>query len=147
MSALKSAVACAVLAVGAASTASYAQPGTTEEYNSFDAVAGTPVQVGYFASARKDCTALAVPTIRVIQSPKLGTLIVREAELKVNSIPSCPGLTVPAKVLAYAARARSTDTDNLTYEVTTASGAVAVYHVTISIKEAPRGAPEQLPQK
>jgi hypothetical protein len=125
---------------------SHAQQGATEEYNSFDAMAGVPVQVGYFGSARKDCTALPVPTIRVTQSPRLGTLIIREAVLKVNSIPACPGLTVPAKVLAYSARARSVDTDNLTYEVTTASGAETTYHVTINIKE-PKDAVEQSPLK
>jgi predicted aspartyl protease len=49
---------------------------------------------------------------------------------------------VPVKVLAYEARATSTDTDHLTYEVTTASGTETTYHVTLNIKEVPKATPE-----
>jgi hypothetical protein len=38
------------------STVAFAQPAPTSNYTSFEATAAKPVQLGYYASAHKNCT-------------------------------------------------------------------------------------------
>ncbi len=119
------------------STAALAQPAPTSNYTSFEATAGKPVQLGYYATANKNCMPAPLPTIRVIEAPKSGTLIVRRGELTLNNVAGCAGLKIPAQIAFYRARAAATGADRLVYEVTTANGQVSTYDVTIAIKEAP----------
>ena len=122
------------------STVALAQPAPTSNYTSIEATSAKPVQLGYYASAKKDCTPAPLPTIRVIEAPKSGTLTVRRGELKTDIIPGCPGLKMPAQVAFYQARAGATGSDHLVYEVTTSTGEVGTYDVTITIKEVPKPA-------
>ena len=130
-----------VAAVISISTAAFAQPAPTSNYTSIEATPAKPVQLGYHASAHKsNCTPAPLPTIRVIEAPKSGPLTVRRGELKTDQIAGCPGLKIPAQVVFYQARAGATGSDHLVYEVTTATGEVGSYDVTINIKEAPEQA-------
>jgi hypothetical protein len=123
----------------------HAQPSSVKNYTSIEAARDVPVQIGYFASAHKDCTKdctpARVPTIRVAEPPRSGTLTIREAELTTGRIAGCLALKVPAKVLFYQARMGSLDTDHIVYEVTSSNGEVAEYQVTINIREGPKAAP------
>jgi len=119
------------------STAALAQPAPTSNYTSFEATSAKPVQLGYYASAHKNCTPAPLPTIRVIAAPKSGTLTVRVGELKTNQVAGCPELKTPARVVFYQARPGIVGTDHLVYEVANPTGEVATYDVTINIKEAP----------
>jgi hypothetical protein len=120
------------------SNAAFAQPAPSSNYTSFDATSAKPVQLGYYASAHKDCTPAPLPTIRVIEAPKSGTLTVRRGELKTDQVAGCPGLRTPAQVVFYQARAGGTGSDHLVYVVTNPTGEVGSYDVTITIKEAPK---------
>lgn len=117
---------------------SFAQSPSSNNYTSFDVIPARPLQVGYYASAHKNCTPAALPVIRVIEAPKLGILTVRRGELKTNQVAGCPELMIPAQVIFYQARVGSGGTDHLVYEVTNSAGEVGTYDVTINIKEAPR---------
>lgn len=119
------------------STAALAQPASTSNYTSFEAMSAKPVQLGYYASAHKDCTPAPLPKIRVTEAPKSGTLTVRRGELKTDQIAGCPGLKMPVQVVFYQARAGAVSGDHLVYEVTNPTGEVGTYDVTINIKEAP----------
>jgi hypothetical protein len=57
------------------------------------------VQLSYHASAHKNCTAAQLPTIRVIEAPKSGTLTVRKAVLTTDKVAGCPVVEVPAQVV------------------------------------------------
>jgi hypothetical protein len=46
-------------------------------YTSVEATSDKPVQLSYHASAHKNCTPAAQPTIRVLEPPRSGTLTVR----------------------------------------------------------------------
>ena len=96
-------------------TAALAQPAPSGNYTSFEATSAKPVQIGYYAEAHKDCTPAPLPTIRVIEAPKSGTLTVRVGELKTNQVAGCPGLKTPARVVFYQARAGTLGTDHLVY--------------------------------
>ena len=124
----------------AISTVAQAQPAPSKNYTAFDATSGAAVQLGYYASANKDCTPATIPSIRVIEAPKSGTLTVRPAELATNAVAGCPGLKVPALIAFYQARAGTTGNDHVVYEVTGSNGEVGVYDVTITIKSSPEQA-------
>jgi hypothetical protein len=124
--------------IAAISTVAFAQPAPTSNYTSFEVTPAKPVQLGYYASAHKDCTAAPLPVIRVIEAPKSGTLTVRRGELKTDQVAGCPGLKIPAQVVFYQARAGATGSDHLVYEVTNPTGEAGTYDVTINIKEAPK---------
>jgi hypothetical protein len=119
------------------SSAAFAQPAPTSNYTSFEATPGKPVQLGYYASAHKDCTPAPLPVVRVIEAPKSGTLTVRRGELKTDQVAGCPGLKMPAQVVFYQARAGATGSDHLVYEVTNPTGEVGTFDVTIKIKNPP----------
>ena len=129
------------------STAALAQPAPTSNYTSFEATSAKPVQLGFYASANKNCTPAPLPTIRVIEAPKSGTLTVRRGELKTDQIAGCPGLKTPAQVVFYQARAGAVGADHLVYEVTNPTGERGTYDVTISIKEAPEQVKPSAPNK
>jgi hypothetical protein len=79
--------------------------GQDVNYTSIEATSDKPVQLSYHASAHKNCTPAPLPTIRVIEAPKSGTLTVRGAVLKTNKVAGCPGLKTPAQVVFYLAHA------------------------------------------
>jgi hypothetical protein len=126
------------LAAAITSTVALAQRTPTSNYTSFEATSAKPVQLGYYASANKDCTPAPLPKIRVVAAPKSGMLTVRRGELKTDQVAGCPGLKIPAQVVFYQARAGATGSDHLVYLVTNPTGEVGTYDVTITIKEAPK---------
>ena len=133
---------CAVVALCAAvigvPAAAVAQAPSSTNYTSFDATSAKPVQIGYYGSAHKDCTAAALPTIRVVEAPRSGLLTVRRGVLTTNRLANCPGLRIPAQVAFYQARPGVGGTDHFVYLVTNPDGLVAAYDVSITIKEAPK---------
>ena len=109
-------------------------------YTTVEAVIGKPTRINYHGSANRDCTPDPPPTVRVIDPPRWGVLTVLKGDLTTNVLSNCPGLKVPAQIVFYAARSGATGRDHVSYEVTTASGKVMTYDVTIEIKhDAPNG--------
>ena len=130
-----------VLAAAFSMLASAALAQATNNYSSVEATSEKPVQLGYYASAHKNCTPGSLPTIRVIEPPKSGVLTVRRAVLKTDKIAGCPDLKTPAQVAFYKARAGYVGPDRLSYEVTSENGEVATYDISITVKEAPQTTP------
>jgi len=110
-------------------------------YTSVEATSDRPVQLSYHASAHKNCTPARLPTVRVIEAPKSGTLTVRGAVLKTDKVAGCPGLKTPAQVVFYLARPGYDGPDHVKYEVTSENGEVGAYDVTIGVKAAPHRRP------
>jgi hypothetical protein len=139
----------ASIGVMLASAGATGQPAPTTNYTSFDAVPGKTVQIGFFGSAnKKDCAPVRAPTIRVIEPPKAGSLMVRHGEVTADKVGSCGPFKIPVQAILYTARRGDADADHLIYEVTSANGQVDTYQITISIKNAPAVAPGiQKPEK
>ena len=111
-------------------------------YTSIEATSNKPAELSYHASAHKDCTPAKAPTVRVLESPKSGTLTVRKAMLTTDKVAGCPSLKAPAQVVFYSAQAGYVGPDHVKYEVTNEDGVVNTYDVTIGVKAAPaQGAP------
>ena len=106
-------------------------------YTSVEAAAGKALQLAYYASAHKNCTPGRLPTVRVIEPPTSGTLMVRVAELTTSRVAGCPPLKTPARVVFYQSRPGYVGPDHVKYEVTNESGEVATYDTTITVKTAP----------
>jgi hypothetical protein len=122
----------AAIALGI-STAISAEAPESNSYTTFEVTGVAPVQLGYYASAKKDCSLAPLPTVRVIEVPKSGVLTVRRGV--VSNIAACPGTKIPGQIAFYRARPGASGKDHLIYEVTTFTGQVNVYDVTIEIKE------------
>jgi hypothetical protein len=120
---------------------SLAQSANYANYTSVEAKSDKPVQLSYHASAHKNCAPAPLPTIRVIEAPKSGTLTVRVAVLKTDKIAGCPGLKTPAEVVFYMAHPGYSGPDHVKYEVTSENGEVATNDVTITVKAAPHRRP------
>jgi hypothetical protein len=134
-------LACAIAGVPASAALAQAA-----NYTSVEATAGKPLQLTYHASAHKsDCTPARLSTFDVLQPPKLGLLTVRKALLTTNKVPDCPGLKIPAEVVFYRGREGSAGSDHVVYKVTSATGEVEVYDVTITLKPGPAPAPAPSP--
>ena len=127
-----------LVASGLLATATLAQ---SANYSSFETTSDKPLQLGYYASAHKNCTPAALPTVRVIEAPKGGLLVVRKAVLATNQVTGCPGLKTPAQVAFYQPRAGFVGPDRVSYEVTAENGEVATYEMTITVKAAPEASP------
>lgn len=120
-------------------TAAIAQ--SSSNYASYETTSDKPVQLGYYASAHKDCTPGELPKVRLVEAPKLGTLIVRRAVLSINTVAGCPNLKTPAQVAFYQPRVGSAGSDRTSYEVTSENGEVATYEMMITVKPAPAASP------
>ena len=121
-----------------ASAAAFAQ---SANYASVETVAGAATRIGYYASAKKDCAPAPLPTIRVIKAPKHGVLSIRTGAVVTNRVANCPNLKTPAQVVFYQGNADYQGADELAYEVTSSSGEVGVYNISVTVKEAPKPAP------
>ncbi len=120
----------------ALSGAAVAQAPQTSNYSTVEAIPGKPVELGYHATARKNCSPAPLPTIRVIEAPRSGVLTVRKGELTTSRVAGCPKLKTPVQVVLYEARAGQGGTDHVIYEVTSVDGEVSRYDVTIKIGKA-----------
>jgi hypothetical protein len=126
----------ACVTVSLVTAAALAQP--SDNYMSVEVTPEKPAQLSYHGSAHKtNCTPAAVPTVRVVEPPKKGTLTVRQAVLTADKIAGCPPIKTPARVVFYQARAGYEGPDHVKYEVTSENGEVANYDVTITVKETP----------
>jgi hypothetical protein len=116
-------------------------------YASVAATPDVPVRLSYHASAHKsNCSPGALPTVHVIEAPKSGMLIVRQAVLTTNKIEGCPDLKIPAQVVFYTPNTDYTGPDHVKYTVTDENSQVATYDMTINVEAAqPAQNPAQNP--
>jgi hypothetical protein len=104
-------------------------------YRSADAVAGKLHRLGVYGSVQKDCTSGPLPTIRVVTPPKHGELNVRSGKLKAGRITRCPRLEAAAQGVFYKANPTFKGTDEVSYEVRSASGKVESHTVRVTVKD------------
>ena len=112
-------------------------PGRGQEervYQSARAISGKEVRVALFGRANgKECKALPIPEIRVVDPPKNGALIIRTASLTTNRYPNCPNLKVPAQVLFYQSRSDYVGSDSVSFTVTFENGHVQAHSLAITV--------------
>jgi hypothetical protein len=123
-------LACVLVLVG---TAALAQTNST--HRSAEAVAGKSLRLGTYGNVQKDCTSGPLPTVRVLTPPRHGELNVRSGSLKAGRITRCPDLRATAQGVFYQASPKYSGTDEVSFEVKSASGKVETYTVRITVKD------------
>ena len=127
-----------VVAIGCAlalsGTAALAQ--TNSAHRSTDVVAGKSHRLGVYGNVQKDCTSGPLPTVRVVTPPKHGELNVRSGKLKAGRITRCPRLEAAAQGVFYKANPTFKGTDEVSYEVKSASGKIETHTVRVTVKDA-----------
>src|SRR5262245_11296319 len=68
---------------------------------------GVEVRVGVYTSIRPDCTAGALPAIRLAVAPEHGTVSVRRGTFKATNLKQCLATETPAFVAFYRANPNS----------------------------------------
>lgn len=115
----------------------HGQPAPSTNYTSIEVEPGKPTQVGYYAQAHNDCSPSKLPIVRVVEVPTQGVLTVRPGELKTDKVATCPNLKLPAQVVTYRPKDKAAGSDHVMYSVTYPDGEIALYDVTIRLKEPP----------
>ncbi|WP_052003608.1 hypothetical protein [Microvirga sp. BSC39] len=105
-------------------------------FRSAEVAAGKQERLGVYGNVGKDCTSGPLPTIRVLTAPKNGELNVRSGKLKAGRITRCPKLEATAQGIFYKAKTAYKGTDEVAYEVRSASGKVESHTVRITVKDA-----------
>lgn len=105
-------------------------------FRSAEVIAGKQERLGVYGNVQKDCTSGPLPTIRVVTPPKSGELNVRSGTLKAGRITRCPKLAPKAQGIFYKANPTFKGTEEVAYEVRSASGKVESHTVRITVKDA-----------
>jgi hypothetical protein len=91
------------------------------------------INVGAFASIRKNCTAGPPPTIRLATPPGHGKLTVKQGHVSATNLRQCLATELPAFVAFYRANSDFVGQDTFTLEVVGANGKSELQHITVVI--------------
>jgi hypothetical protein len=106
---------------------------------SVKAQSGRDVRVGVFASITPDCKPGRLPTVRLKEKPKHGTVTVKQGRLRATNLKQCLAAEVPAFVAIYRSQPDFSGSDELILEVVNANGNVQVQRVQITVEKPPVG--------
>jgi hypothetical protein len=90
-------------------------------------------QIGVYLNVLPDCTSGPLPTIRLINPPNAGKVIVKAAKAKATNYKACLALEVPAYVAFYKSPPNSLGDDVLTIEVKYAGGRTEIQRITVKV--------------
>ena len=96
----------------------------------------TDINVGVFASIRKNCTAGPPPTIRLATPPVHGKLTVKQGHVRATNLRQCLAADLPAFVAFYRANSDFVGQDTFTLEVVGANGKSELQHITVVVTPA-----------
>jgi hypothetical protein len=113
-----------------------AAPALAQEVTQTKAVVltGKQERVAHHFLARKDCTAAPRPDVNLLETAKHGTVTLRPATVKTNSIAGCPTLEVPAVLVLYQSRQGYEGGDSIRYELKSATGQSQTVAVSIDVE-------------
>jgi hypothetical protein len=97
------------------------------------AQSGKPVAVGAYINVKPDCSAGALPTIRLIKEPIHGKVVVKKGNAKATNYKKCLALEVPAYVVLYSSEKDFIGTDFLTVEVRFPAGRTEIQNITVTV--------------
>ena len=109
-------------------------------YRSADAVSGKALRLSVHGNVSKDCKPGPLPEIKVLTSPKHGTLAVKRGKVDAGQLKRCPALEVPVESVFYQANANYTGEDEVAYEVKRSDGPAQSMTVKITVGARPKPA-------
>jgi hypothetical protein len=121
------------LLMGSVGTAAAQAPAETTVERSFKALPNKDTQIGVFLNVLPDCTSGPMPTIRLVNPPTAGKVVVKSAKVKATNYKACLALEVPAFVAFYKSPAEFLGDDVLTIEVKFAGGRTEIQKITVKV--------------
>lgn len=106
---------------------------------SVKAQSGRDVRVGVFASMKPDCTPGQLPTVRLKETPKNGTVTVKQGRLRATNLKQCLAAEVPAFIAIYRSEPGFAGSDELTLEVVNANGRIQLQRIQVTVEKPPVG--------
>jgi hypothetical protein len=103
-------------------------------FRSADVQAGKPVRLGIHGNVSKECSAGALPEIKVVTPPKHGALSLKSGKTKAGELARCPKLEVPAKAVFYQSDPKYSGSDEVAYALKGADGQVQTLTIKITVK-------------
>lgn len=101
---------------------------------------GKLARIAVAPNLKKDCSTGPVPEVRVTGAPKNGSVVTRTAKAKTPAGYRCPNVEAQVQGVYYKSNDRYTGTDETTFEIKTADGAVERITVKITVGS---GTPEK----
>jgi hypothetical protein len=101
------------------------------------AKSATDTQVAAFINVSADCTSGPLPTIRLVESPRHGKVVVKNAKASATNYKQCLALQVPAFVAIYRSAVDYAGEDRIVLEVKFANGRTQTQRIKILV--APTG--------
>ena len=130
--------------VAVAAAAFVLSPAVAQEviYRSSQVASGQTVRLGVFGNMKPDCTAGPAPEVKVVSPPKTGVVRISPGKLKTNLKGKCPQVEVPVHGVFYQAKARFVGQDEITFEVSSASGKKVSQNIKITVTAGPAAGPQ-----
>lgn len=90
-------------------------------------------QIGIYLNVLPDCSSGPLPTIRLLNPPTAGKVVVKSAKVKATNYKACLALEVPAYVAFYKSPPEFSGNDVLTVEVKYAGGRTEIQKITVNV--------------
>src|SRR6185295_20152660 len=126
--------------LGSIVTAAAQTPMERTVERSVKALPNKDTQIGVYLNVLPDCTSGPLPTIRLVNPPAAGKVVVKTAKAKATNYKACLALEVPAYVAFYKSPPEFSGDDVLTIEVKYAGGRTELQKITVNVMGA---APQQ----
>ena len=121
------------LLAGSFSTAAAQAPMERTVERSVKALSNKDTQIGVYLNVLPDCTSGPLPTIRLVNPPTAGKVVVKTAKAKATNFKACLALEVPAYVAFYRSPPEFLGDDVLTIEVKYPGGRTEIQRITVKV--------------
>lgn len=118
------------------STGAFAEPQAIER--SIKGKAATDINAGIFATVRKNCTAAAPPTIRLVNPPAHGRVRVKQAKVRATNLKRlehCLGVELPAFIAIYRSGRDFVGQDVFTLEIINSKGKSQFQRIIVNVTQ------------
>ena len=119
--------------LGSTVTAAAQAPTERTVERSVKALPNKDTQIGVYLNVLPDCTSGPLPTIRLVNPPTAGKVVVKTAKAKATNYKACLALEVPAYVAFYKSPPEFSGDDALTIEVKYAGGRTEIQKITVKV--------------
>jgi hypothetical protein len=90
-------------------------------------------QIGIYLNVLPDCSSGPLPTIRLVNPPAAGKVVVKSAKVKATNYKACLAIEVPGYVAFYKSPPEFSGNDVLTVEVKYAGGRTEIQKITVNV--------------
>ena len=100
---------------------------------SYKTLPNRDTQIGVYLNVQPDCSSGPLPTIRLVNPPVAGKVVVKAAKVKATNYKACLALEVPGYVAFYKSPPEFLGDDVLTIEVKYAGGRTEIQKITVKV--------------